>query len=189
MTLRFVLVPDRRLEGFFVGSLPLLPPALDARALDLGEDIRRLLSSHHGNPGVRPHPQKARRIGSTAHAVVSGAEGPANDERELGKPGRGDGGDQFGAILCDAAVLVSRADHETGDVLEKDERHFSLRAQLDEVRPFERTLREQNAVVGENSDWVTENVGKSTNQGRPVEGLDSSNSDPSTNRAMISLTS
>ena len=49
--------------------------------------------------------------------------------------------DQLGAILGDAAGLIFRADHETGDILQEDQRNFPLRAQLYEVCTLLRTLR------------------------------------------------
>ena len=46
----------------------------------------------------------------------------------------------------------SRPDHEAGDVLEEDERHAPLAAELDEVRAFLRGLGEEHAVVREDPD-------------------------------------
>lgn len=43
--------------------------------------------------------------------------------------------DHLGAILCDAARLVLLPDHEAVDVLQEDQRHSSLGAELDKVCP------------------------------------------------------
>ena len=52
----------------------------------------------------------------------------------------GNGHDHLGAILRDAARLVLLADHEAIDVLQKDQRHSSLGAELDKVCSCSDTL-------------------------------------------------
>src|SRR3546814_12515053 len=66
---------------------------------------------------------------------------------------------QLGAVRGDAAGLVAAADHEAGDVLQEHERNAALRAELDEVRPFQRGFREQDAVVGEDADGIADRKG------------------------------
>ena len=51
---------------------------------------RCLLAAHHRDPGVGPHPQEARVVGAPAHAVVAGAEGAADDHRQLRHARAGD---------------------------------------------------------------------------------------------------
>ena len=51
-------------------------------------------------------------------------------------------------------------DHEAGDVLQEDQRHAALGAQLDEVRALQRALREQDAVVGDDADRIAPDVGE-----------------------------
>ena len=65
-----------------------------------------------------------------------------------------DGHHQLGAVARDAAGLVLGADHEAGDVLQEDERHAALAAELDEVRALLRRLGEEHAVVREDPDRV-----------------------------------
>ena len=65
-----------------------------------------------------------------------------------------------------------RADHEAGDVLQKDERDAALGAQLDEMRALQRALREQDAVIGEDADRVAPDPRKAADQGRAVEPLE-----------------
>ena len=55
------------------------------------------------------------------------------------------------AVLGDAPVLVLLAHDEARDVLQEDERDLLHRAELDEVRALARALREEDAVVGEDS--------------------------------------
>src|SRR4051812_30377975 len=152
--LSLVLLEDRRLDrGLLVGA-PLVTTCLDAVASHRCQHGRRLLAAHDGDAGVRPHPQEARVVRAAAHAVVAGAEGPADDHGELRDAGGRDGGDELRAVLGDAARLVVAADHEAGDVLEEDERDLALVAELDEVRALERGLAEEDPVVGEDADRV-----------------------------------
>ena len=83
--------------------------------------------------------------------------------------GRGDGGDHLGAVLGDAAGLVFAADHEAGDVLQEDQRDVALAAQRDEVRAFERRLREEDAVVGEDPDRIAPDPGEAADERRAVK--------------------
>ncbi len=69
-------------------------------------------------------------------------------------------------------MLVLLADHETGDVLQKDQRDAALRAQLDEVRALQRRLGKQDAVVGDDADRHAVQVGESADQRRAVERLE-----------------
>src|SRR3972149_6215073 len=87
------------------------------------------------------------------HAAVDGRsprpERAADDDRELRHGGGGHRGHELGAVLGDTAGLVLAPDHEAGDVLEEEQRHPALAGQLDEVRPLQRGLTEQNPVVGQ----------------------------------------
>jgi hypothetical protein len=72
----------------------------------------------------------------------------------------------------DPAGLVLLPDHEAGDVLQEDERHAALRAQLDEVRAFERRLGKQDAVVGDDADGVPPDSCEAGDERRTVAGLE-----------------
>ena len=65
----------------------------------------------------------------------------------------------------------------------------ALVAQLDEVRPFEGRLAEQDAVVGDDPDRVPVHVGEAGHEGGAVFGLELQNRLPSTIRAITSRTS
>ena len=54
----------------------------------------------------------------------------------------------------------------------KTQRRAALRAQLDEVRAFERALAEQDAVVGEDADRVPVEVREAADQRRSVARLE-----------------
>ena len=56
------------------------------------------------------------------------------------------------AVFRDAAALVLAADHEPGDVLQKDERNPSQIAELDEMSRLERRFGKQDAIVGDDAD-------------------------------------
>ncbi len=113
-----------------------------------------LLAAHHRNSRVRPRVHEPGAVGATAHAIVSRAIRPTDDNRELGHLGRGDRRHHLGAVLGYAARLELAAHHETGDVLQEEERYLALGAQLDKVSRLERRLGEQHAVVGYDADRV-----------------------------------
>src|SRR6516165_2803967 len=164
MTLSFVLRTDRRLE-FLVGLAVCRPPYLR-------QYRGRLLTAHDRDPSIRPHPQKAWRISSPAHAVIAGAKAAADNHCEFRHCGSGDGSYHLGTILGDAARLVFAADHKPGDVLQKDERDPALRAKLDEVRALQCAFREQDAVIGENADWIAPDPRKTADQRLAVKSLE-----------------
>ena len=65
-----------------------------------------------------------------------------------------------------------RADHEAGDVLQEQDRHVALVAQLDEMRALERGIREQHAVVGDDPDRKALDMGETANERGAVERLE-----------------
>ena len=69
-------------------------------------------------------------------------------------------------------MLVFAPDHEAGDVLQEDQRHAPLAAQLDEVGALERRLREQDAVIGDDADRVAVEPGEAGDQRRAVARLE-----------------
>jgi hypothetical protein len=75
-------------------------------------------------------------------------------------------------MLGDAAALGIRAHHEAGDVLQEQDRHAALVAELDEVRALQRGLREQHAVVGQDADRQALYVAEAAHQGGAVQRLE-----------------
>ena len=90
--------------------------------------------------------------------VVPSAVAPADDDGQLRHVRARDGADHLRAILGDAAALRLGADHVARDVYEEEKRDAPLRAQLDEVRRFERGLREEDPVVPDDPDRVAVDV-------------------------------
>src|SRR5688572_17105743 len=84
VTLAVVLLPDRLFERLllFLGG--------EAALLHGGQDRGRLLTAHHRQAGVGPHPQEAGRVAPAAHGVVAGAEAAADDDGELRDDRAGD---------------------------------------------------------------------------------------------------
>ena len=68
--------------------------------------------------------------------------------------------------------LVFLTDHEAGDVLQKDERDFALRAKFNEMRALERRFRKQDSIIGEDAHGITEDVRESADEGRSIERLE-----------------
>ena len=86
----------------------------------------------------------------------------------MGHRGVRDGVDQLGPVLDDAALLVPRPDHETGDVLHEEDRRVDAVAQGDELRTLLRLGREEDAVVGQDPDRVATHGAPAAHQLRPV---------------------
>ena len=124
-----------------------------------------------------------------AHAIIPRAETPADDHRQLGHPGIGDGVNHLRAIFGDAALLIFLAHHKAGDILQKQQRNIPGGAQFDKVRPLERALAEQHAIVGDDPHRIAFDARKSGNQRRAVICLELAKRLPSTSRAITSRTS
>ena len=72
----------------------------------------------------------------------------------------------------DAARLIFAPDHEAGNVLQEEQRDPPLAGELDEMRPLERRLGIEDAVIGEDGDRHAEDPGKAGDQRRAVELLE-----------------
>ena len=119
-----------------------------------------LLRAHNPDLRLRPHPQEPRAVRSPTHAVVARAGTGPDHDGEFGYVGTGYSRDKFGAVFGDAAFFGVGADHEAADVLEEDEGDAALGAELDEVGAFEGGGGEEDAVVGEDTDWVGVDAGE-----------------------------
>src|SRR5678816_2470385 len=147
MTLLLVLLRDRGNEGGFLFCAPFAAFSLDRFAPHCREHRCDLLPAHYADACIRPHPEEAWTIGTPAHSVVSGAKASTDNDCQLRNAGACNGRNHLGPMPGDALVLVLFANHETGDVLQEDEWHFALTAQLNKVCALLRRLREQDAVV------------------------------------------
>ena len=88
------------------------------------------------------------------HTVVTSAIAPTDDDSQLGDVCARDGADHLRAVLSNTTLLRLRANHVSCDVHKEQERDLPLRAQLDEVRRFQRGLGEEDAVVRNYADRV-----------------------------------
>src|SRR5450432_4834061 len=123
MSLTFVLIADGTLERLFLVFRPGFSRRFQAVAADRREYRGSLFAAHDADARVRPHPQETRLITAAAHGVIAGAEAAADDDGEFGHVGAGDRRDHLRSILGDAGLLVFLADHESGDVLQEDQRN------------------------------------------------------------------
>ncbi len=131
-----------------------------------------LLTTHHRNARVRPHPQKARAVGTAAHAVVACTIGAADHHGEFRHRCGRNRRHELCAVAGNAAGFVFLADHEAGDVLQEQQRDVSLAAQFDEMRSLQRAFAEQYAVVGDDPDRVSPDVRKAADQRLTIEFLE-----------------
>ncbi len=167
-----VLLQDGLANGLLVVGGQRLPVARELVPLDRRQHAGGLLAAHDRDARVGPHPQQPRLVGAPAHAVVAGAERPADDHGELRHDRVGDGVDHLRAVLGDAGALVLASDDEAGDVLQEDERDAAEVAELDEVRRLERRLREEHAVVGDDADQEAVEPGEAGDERRAVALLE-----------------
>src|SRR5215831_19682159 len=98
MALLLVLRADRGPERFLLVGAPASLFRFDRVALDGGEHDRRLLSAHHRDARIRPHPEETRSERTAAHPVVAGAVTPADDDGEFGHLCTGDSGDHLRTV-------------------------------------------------------------------------------------------
>ena len=101
--------------------------------------------------------------------VVARAERAADHHRQLRHVRARDGRHHFGAVFGDAARFVLAPDHEAGDVLQEHQRNVALAAQLNEMRALQRGLAEQNAVVGDDANRITEDSRETAHERRAIQ--------------------
>lgn len=68
-------------------------------------------------------------------------------------------------MLGDAVALRGRADHEAGDVLQEDEGDAALGAKLDEVGALDGGGGKEDAVVGDDADFLAVDGGEARDEG------------------------
>src|SRR5690606_11951640 len=136
--------------------------------LDLGKHLGSLMPPHNGNARVRPGEQEARLISASRHGVIAGSEGSSDQDRDHGHPRGRHGGDELGSMLGDAAFLEMAAHHETGYVLQEDERNSAFFAKLYEMDRLEGAFAEKDAVISDNAYGKTLNGRESADHGFAV---------------------
>lgn len=118
------------------------------------------------------HIHKARRIGAPAHAVIARTEGAADNDGEFRHFSRCNGRNELGAILGDTIGLIGLADHEAGYVLQENPGNAALAAEFDEMRALQRRFRKQNAVIGDDADGITVDMGETAHKRRAIKRLE-----------------
>src|SRR5690606_19997430 len=161
-----VLLTNGSLEGLFFVGAPAAAAALDAVAAHGGQHAGGLVAAHDGDACVGPHVKHARAECATTHAVVAGTKGAADDHGELGDGRGGHRCHHLGAVPGNPFVFVFATHHETGDVLQEDQRNAALAAQFDEVGAFLGGFRKQDAVVGDDAYRHAVDMGESGHQRR-----------------------
>ena len=131
-----------------------------------------LLWPHDRDLGEGPQVGEARAEAASAHAVVAGAVGGASDDGDVRHRGVGHRVDHLGAVLGDAALLEVRADDVAGDVVQEQQGHVDLVAQLNELGGFLGGLREQGAVVAQHSQGIAMHPPPAAHQGGAVQRLE-----------------
>ncbi len=154
----------RAFERLFRGVGPCLARTLHIGTPDLRQNARRLGPAHHRDARRGPGPEEPRVIGPARHAVIARPERAADDHGDLRHRRCRHRRHHLGAVPGDALVLVFAADHEAGDVLQKDQRHLAHRAQLDEMRALLCAFGKQHAVVGDDPDGQAHDMGKAADQ-------------------------
>jgi hypothetical protein len=162
--LLIVLLNHFLLELLLGLQVPLAAGLNRAVLLNGDEHASSLLAAHDRDLRIGPRKEEPRTVCPAAHAVISGAEAAAEEERDFGHLRGGDCVDHFRAVFGDSLVLVLLADHEAGDVLQKEERSLPLRAQLDEVGALQGGLAEEDPVVRDDSHLVAEDRGEPADQ-------------------------
>mmetsp|Transcript_30667 Transcript_30667/g.88944 ORF Transcript_30667/g.88944 Transcript_30667/m.88944 type:complete len:361 (+) Transcript_30667:104-1186(+) len=137
-----------------------------------GKHVGRLCSTHDADPGVRPHEQKPGVVGSAAHAIVARAVASGDNNGDLGHICARHRVDHFRAVPRDAALLICLADHEACDVLQKQQGHTALVAQLHEVGALLRGFAEEDAVVRDDADGVAVDVRETADQRGAITRLE-----------------
>ena len=115
---------------------------------------------------------KRRIEGAAAHTVVARAIAAADDHRELRHRRIGHGIDHLGAMLDDTLLFIATAHHESGDVLQVDQRRAGLVTELDELRCLQRGIREEHAIVAEDADREAVDMRVAGDQRRAIVALE-----------------
>src|SRR5229473_606368 len=100
------------------------------------EGLHGGIAFHDADAGGGPTEREVGIEALAGHSVVAGAAGVIDGEDDLGDGGGGHGLDHLGAGADDAFALDFDAHHETGDVLEVDQRQAEALGGFDEVSDF-----------------------------------------------------
>ena len=118
--------------------------------LGLGDNAQHfagLCAAHHRGAAVGPGEDKARVQAAAAHRVVASTVGATDHDSEFRHTGVGHCLDHLRTVFDHPLLFRLGAHHETGGVVQKQQRRAALVAQLDKLRGFARALRRDGAVI------------------------------------------
>ena len=121
----------------------------------LGDDTQHfagLRAAHHRRAAVGPGEDKAWVQAASAHRIIAGAVGAADDDGEFRHAGVGHRLNHLCAVLDHPLLFGLGADHETGGVVQEQQRRAALVTQLDKLRGLACALRRDRAVVADHAD-------------------------------------
>src|SRR5437764_5254492 len=116
-----------------------------------GHNSPKLFATHNGNAMIGPGKNEARIERAPRHTIVTSAITGPNHQRDMWDCRVGDSVNKLGSILNNAAFLIKRADHEAGNVLQKENGDGAGIAQLDKVCPLLCLLGKENTIVSEHA--------------------------------------
>ena len=143
----------------------------------LEDDVDRALRAHHRDLRGRPGEVHVAADVLAAHDVVGAAVGLAGDDRHLGNRRLAVGVQQLRAVLDDAAVLLTDARQEPGDVDERDDRNVEAVAGAHESRRLDRGIDVERAgqdrrLLGDDADAPPAEPGEPDDDVRRPRRLD-----------------
>src|SRR5262249_7935691 len=112
---------------------------------------------------------EARIESAARHAIVTSAIAGSNHQRDMRDCRVGDSVNKLGSILNNAAFLIAHADHEAGNVLQKEHGDSAKIAQLDKLCPLLCFLGKENTIVSEHANRKAMNGTPPGHERRPIE--------------------
>ncbi len=108
-------------------------------------------------------------ISSSAHTIVTSTIRSSEDQGHLRNFSSSNSINKLSTVFSNTFMFEFLSDHETSDVLEEKKRNSSLSAQFDEMGSLLSRFREQDAIVGNNSDFMSVKSGETVDQGVAVK--------------------
>src|SRR3546814_14942382 len=97
----------------------------------------RLVATHQADPGIGPGENETWAKSSAKHAVIACGKAASGQDCDLGHAGSGNRCDQLCAMFGNTLRLIFAANHETGNVLHKQQRYAALTGQFYEMRSLQ----------------------------------------------------
>lgn len=155
--LLFIRIQNRLSHPLLLFFWQLFTVLFQLGLLHLSQHTCSLFSTHYCNFSTWPHVQHSWAVGSSAHSVVTSSIWSSDDACDLWNTCCWNSIDHFSTMLCNTLMLVFLSNHKTSDILQKDQRNFSLWANLNKVGTFLGAFTEKNTIVGYNTDLLVVN--------------------------------